>query len=982
MRYFILLIGLLAGAAKLNAQFPYVQKFNFPAQLPTQVIYDMLADNKGYIWLATDKGLFKFNGRLFVKIPFDATSMQSVSYLQQDDQGRIWCMNFYKELFSLQNDTLRNYQFKDKRIKNESVIVNYTVTKHHIWFASLENLYQINKQTGETIERIYSPEYLGITSLIRNGEEVVAYGAKGWIFTYPSKKPGWTKTSFIYNDTRMMSSGKYIYGTQIGKSRLPAFTVKNGVLKLTKPFEVPDDVLVFHFASTSETEQWICTQTGAYLWNVETGKTNLVFPNQSITDIVKDYQGNYWVSTLDNGLFVCPSLNNKLYNIHTGNGFDNISRVTTINKDTLVTGSTKGMLTAFNLSKESRMHYDFPISTEIQFIDYDTSSKVVFSNRGIINFRSNKPLKEIDYGKSVFRDPNKNLVVASYNRTYVLNDPLGKNPDATPDTTDIPLYSHYMKENIFRKGLRIPVFRNARSTKTLLSKTGKYFWIAYYDDLYRYCFSDSTFVVRKRNGQKIVARTLFETSDLLLLAGTSNEGLFVIKNDKIIQRFYTGNGLKSNNIKSIAEKDGKIWVNTDETLQIIDLKTGTITNLLDEYGLAGLTVNDFSLHPNKLILATTVGLVVNDYRGKPVNETIYFPVLKAVSNGVELENNQELSAGKNNISFYFDAIQYKTPTNLLYRYKLTGVDTSWKTLSYSIGNLNFYQLPPGQYEFKIQAYDKNGIYESSMKSFQFTILHPFWQRWWFILLMLIATGLLIYFSFKVWSKRLILRQGLKERLFKSQLVAIRSQMNPHFIYNVLNTVQGLLYDNRKAEVGNLLANFSDLMRKTLQSSDRQHHSLKEEIENLSLYLELEKARFDKNFEYSIQLNLQDDPADLIIPSMLLQPFAENAVKHGLMHKAGPKELILQFNQSELGLDVYIIDNGIGRKQSALINQRNKSKPKSFATKAIAERIELFNRLYKQKILHNVTDQFDEHNYPSGTVIHIFIPRYEVDKYDL
>ena len=393
-------------------------------------------------------------------------------------------------------------------------------------------------------------------------------------------------------------------------------------------------------------------------------------------------------------------------------------------------------------------------------------------------------------------------------------------------------------------------------------------------------------------------------------------------------------------------------------------------------------MNDFSLHPKKLILATTVGLVVNDYRGKPVNESIFFPLLKAVSNGIELNNKQVLASDQNNISFYFDAIQYKIPTNLQYQYKLVGIDTSWKILSYNIGNLNFYQLPPGQYEFKIQAYDKNGIYESQLKSFQFSILRPFWQRWWFILLVLIFTGCLIYLFFKVWSKRLILRQGLKERLFKSQLVAIRSQMNPHFIYNVLNTVQGLLYDNRKAEVGNLLANFSDLMRKTLQSSDRQHHSLKEEIENLSLYLELEKARFDKNFEFKIELSLKDDPSDLIIPSMLLQPFAENAVKHGLMHKAGQKELVLQFNQSEEGLDVYIIDNGIGRKQSALINQRNKSKPQSFAIKAISERIELFNRLYKQKILHDVIDQFDEHNYPSGTVIHIFIPRYEIDKVDL
>lgn len=977
---FTVLIALLIG--QINAQYPYTQKFTFPAQLPTQVIYDMLSDNKGYIWVATDKGLFRFNGRAFVKIPFDNTSMQSVSYLQKDPEGNIWCMNFYKELFTIKNDTLRNYYFNDKRIVNESVIVNYVATKKHIWLASLENLYQIDKATGKTIKRIYSPEYLGISSIVKNGEEVVAYGAKGWIFKYPAEKEEWIKTPFKYNDTRMMSSGKYIYGAQIGKMRLPAFTVQKGKVKLTKPFNIPEDILVFHFASTSENEQWICTQTGAYLWNVETGNTRLIFPNQSITDIVRDYQGNYWISTLDYGLFVCPSLNNKLYSINPGSGFDNLAKVTTINKDTVVVGSTKGLLTTFNIQNENKLHYKLPIATEIQFITYDSVDKVIFTNRGIINLQSPNPILVEDYGKSVIRDFRKNLIVASYNRTYVLNNPLGSHLNETPDTTGIPLYSHYMKNNIFRPGLRIPVFRNARSTNILLSKTKKYFWIAYYDDLYRYCFSDSTFVVRKNNNQKLIARALYETNDHYLLAGTSNEGLYVIQNDKVIKRFHVGNGLKSNNVKSIKERNGKIWVNTDESLQIIDLKSGIITNLLDEYGLGGLTVNDFSLHPEKLLLATTSGLVINDYRGKPVNEIINFPSIKALSNGLELSINSSLSADKNNISFFFDAIQYKSPTNLNYRYKLVGLDTAWKVLSYNIGTLNFYRLSPGNYDLKIQAYDINGIYESELKSFSFKVLRPFWQQWWFILLI---TGISLgigYIFLKFWSKRLMLRQGLKERLFKSQLVAIRSQMNPHFIYNVLNTVQGLLYDNRKTEVGNLLGNFSDLMRKTLQSSDKQLQSLREEIENLTLYLELEKARFDKDFEYKIEINLQDDVADLIIPSMLLQPFAENAVKHGLMHKAGKKELTIKFIQSSDGLDVYIEDNGIGRKQSMQINQRNKNKPQSFATKAIAERIELFNRLYKLEITNDVFDRFDELNNSTGTAIHLFIPKYDKERINL
>ncbi len=982
MRPKLIFVVVFFLSSHILAQFPYTQKFTYPAQLPTQVIYDMLADQKGYIWLATDKGLFRFNGRTFVKIPFDFTSMQAVSYLQEDPQGRIWCMNFYKELFSLQNDTLRNYYFKDKRIKNESVIVNYAVTKHHIWWASLENLYQIDKFTGKTVQKIYSPEYLGITSLMNNGEEVAAYGAKGWLFRYPSSKPAWVKTSFKYNDTRMMSSGNKIYGTQIGKLRLPAFTITKGQLNITKPFDIPEETFVFHFASTGPKEQWICTQTGAYLWDVETGATQLMFPSQSITDIVKDYQGNYWISTLDNGLFVCPSLNNKLYTIHQGAGFDNLSRVTTINKDTIITGNTKGFLTAFRLSNAQRLYYSMPISTEIQFIKYDDEDKVVFTNRGIIGLNNSTPIKMADYGKSVTRDHLNNLIVASYNRTYVLNNPLGNTPDATPDTTGIPLYSRYMRNDIFRKGLRIPVFRNARSSNILLSKTGKHFWIAYYDDLYRYCFSDSTFIIRKKNHQKLVARTLFETSDLLLLVGTSNEGLYVIQHDQIIKRYHIGNGLKSNNIKSIKERDGKIWVNTDETLQIIDLKTGKISNVLDEYGLVGLTVNDFSLHPDKLLLATTSGLVVNDYRGKPINEAIYFPSIKAVSNGIEIEQNQSLSANQNNISFFFDAIQYKIPTNLTYRYKLGGIDTAWKTLSYNISTLNYYQLPYGSYQFQIQAFDKNGIYSSEIKSYAFTIVKPIWLRWWFIAsIVLMIIGLIVLF-FKVWSKRLMVRQGLKERLFKSQLVAIRSQMNPHFIYNVLNTVQGLLYDNRKTEVGNLLGNFSDLMRKTLQASDRQLQTLKEEIENISLYLELEKARFDKNFEFHIQLDLKDDASDIIIPSMLIQPFAENAVKHGLMHKNGKKILTLTFVQNTGGLNVYIEDNGIGRKQSFQINQRNKNKPKSFATKAIAERIELFNRLYKQKITHHVEDLFDDHFNGSGTLIHMYIPNYNNEILDL
>ena len=207
---------------------------------------------------------------------------------------------------------------------------------------------------------------------------------------------------------------------------------------------------------------------------------------------------------------------------------------------------------------------------------------------------------------------------------------------------------------------------------------------------------------------------------------------------------------------------------------------------------------------------------------------------------------------------------------------------------------------------------------------------------------------------------------------------MRAQMNPHFIYNVLNTVQGLVYGNRKTEAGALLGNFSDLMRKTLNSSDKQLLPLKEEIENIRLYLELEKARFDEGFEYHIDVLNINDLSEIRIPSLMLQPFIENAVKHGLMHKTGMKRVDISFEQTGTVLKVTIDDNGIGRQQSMEINQRSKNKPSSFATAALNERMDLFNRLYKQQITCEIIDKKDERQNPTGTKIILHIPDYGMD----
>jgi LytS/YehU family sensor histidine kinase len=197
-------------------------------------------------------------------------------------------------------------------------------------------------------------------------------------------------------------------------------------------------------------------------------------------------------------------------------------------------------------------------------------------------------------------------------------------------------------------------------------------------------------------------------------------------------------------------------------------------------------------------------------------------------------------------------------------------------------------------------------------------------------------------------------------------------MNPHFIFNALNSIQEFILLNKKELASNYLADFADLMRSYLQHSQEDTVSVQDEIETLDLYLKLEKIRFDDDFEFYIQCDNQIDKEQTLIPSFLVQPFVENAIKHGLLHRTGLKKLSISFTKTNnQSLKCEIEDNGIGRAASAQIN--NKRKHQSFATKASQSRLDLLNQSTKEKIDLQIVDVFDAANNPSGTKIIIAIP---------
>jgi len=200
-------------------------------------------------------------------------------------------------------------------------------------------------------------------------------------------------------------------------------------------------------------------------------------------------------------------------------------------------------------------------------------------------------------------------------------------------------------------------------------------------------------------------------------------------------------------------------------------------------------------------------------------------------------------------------------------------------------------------------------------------------------------------------------------------------MNPHFIFNALNSIQELYTNGDKKMANEQMANFAALTRKILDVSGKQKIDLIDEIDILTKYLELEGIRFENDFSYQINLSDEIDEDYIQLPPMLIQPYVENAIKHGLLHKKGVKQLILNFTLSadESILYCEVIDNGIGRKASAEINKNKNAKHISFATSATQKRLDLLNKDKTTSVTVVFDDVLDEQQQIIGTSVNLQIP---------
>lgn len=412
------------------------------------------------------------------------------------------------------------------------------------------------------------------------------------------------------------------------------------------------------------------------------------------------------------------------------------------------------------------------------------------------------------------------------------------------------------------------------------------------------------------------------------------------------------------------EQDGLLWL--DE-----ELKVATV-NQLEKLSSGELAAG----FRKGLSIFNPVELRSSRERPRP-----YFTSFKVYNNEWPLDSSLNstglirLGHSDNYFSFEFSAVGYTNPGRFQYQYKLEGVDQDWV----AAGQRNYAaytNVPGGHYTFLVRVANSDGLWNEEAAKISLAVATPWWRQLWFQggMLLLLMAGAYVFYRYRLGQVRNAerLKSEFEKKVANLELTALRAQMNPHFLFNCLNSIDHYIIKNETRKASEYLNNFSRLIRLILQNSRNNYVNLKDELETLSLYLEMESLRFNHRFEYEISVSPEVNPQEVDIPPMLIQPFVENAIWHGLMHKAGKGKVELNVTKDDGLLKFTIQDNGIGRQKAA---EHRKATPgkKSMGMNITKDRIDIINKIYEANTRVAITDLADERGQAAGTRVELLIP---------
>lgn len=836
--------------------------------LPSSETYSIFQDSKFRYWICTDNGISMFNGRSFTNFSIkDGLPTNTIfSSFENKKDGRIWFITYgfglcyYDEI----NMRFEAPQFNDILIKvfNRRFVNSCQFdNKNNLWITyNYTELIQID--TFGRIKyhpRIKNNDNSGFEILNYNGAIIIrnVYGIKSNIHPNYSKK---------VEDNRIVITGNVIFNLSTPKivklsNTITMFTFLNKLFLVTESENIPFKELPSNILSLSKDDQnniWVGTEShGLFKFtNFDLNSKPLNFTelkNLTLSSIMNDNTGKIWFTTLTEGIFC----------------FSNIG----IN--------------------------NFQIGEKIIYV-YAENDEIKLLGKGKL-FKKKKNLTEFDKFEAI--GEIKEMKLGPDKKIYICNSGSKASP---PDKLDITNISgrtvEFISNSILVGGVTgITIYdNNFNFKKTVASPSA----------ILKFCKLDSqSILVGCLNGLYIFSKNKFTTvsgpdwlvktrinelvkhgNDIYVL--TDGKGILIYRDGTIIQpNLNNGAVLNSSNCLQF-ESNSLFWVGTNEGLFRAKLKSKNTIEIIQKLtindGLPSNEINDIKIVDTKLYVATNNGLSVFDFNIKTTNritplflDLILGNFKDTLFNGYSRNVKLDLPKEWRNLYLKFST-NYDNTNKILGQisYRLIrnkAIINNWTNISDN--NVQFTNLEPGKYKFQFRITDPI-LKEQYNSVATFTIQPYYYERFWvkvsFYVLLLALVILIVWMAFK----KIKFDSEIKRKMISAEISSLRNQMNPHFIFNALNSIQYYIFENDEEQASKFLTKFSKLIRKSLEFSKLNFISIKAEIDFLNEYLEIEKVRFKNKFNYEIDVDTEIEQDICKIPPLLMQPLIENSIKHG------------------------------------------------------------------------------------------------------
>jgi ligand-binding sensor domain-containing protein len=923
--------------------------------------YCVLQDTKGFIWFSTEKGLYRYDGRTYKNFNSDnGLPHSSVFQLCEDSKGRILFNSLHKVGFVF-NDSIFFPQLNRKLsefLTHGALIFNLYIDDNHIlWIGTYKGLFRTLKPDDysdiEEVKPLGADSARVIITILDN---------KTAIYSINHGKCIMNNGTFSYhlvinNNEKYYNIPYTTYAKDLDPSQFSTILAKDGnilwscanklyTIRRDGTFSIKKyETNIIYLYQDKEGGIWVgLTNKGACYYKNSSleGKPVVSLQDISVSYVFEDNENGFWISTLGRGIFHANSKWVTDYSNHNG-----------LNKKIAAIGvlNNKILVNDYN--------------SFISVIE-DTSIKEVFPS-GDCTIKSVCNYYNFEDKLYITCFPSLLTADTSFTKWSILTEKKSKRGILLYDLAESPSGKKYgvSYASIYNVNKdSISVMDMLPSRCACVCVTGKGEILAGCEKgLYNYV-NEKCIDINQLNGlPQIAVHSIREDIDGAIWTLTNGDGIYVYRHDKLIKTISVKNGLASNYTHAIVFDDkGNAWVGTDNGLSKISIHNNySISNFDIRHGLISNEVLRLALKGNSLWVGTVNGLCMADITRMGKN-TVPPPVYigSVLVNDSAVKNVEIFPHNFNNFKFHLLAPTFKDEASR-FVYQLIGFDTIWR--SADVADISFTNLPSGTYRFKAKALNADGVASIHPAEFSFVILNPFWKKWWFILLEILFLAALIY-AFVQFRLRIIRQsEAEKTRINKMvteyQMTALRAQMNPHFVFNAINSIQEYVLDNEPQKAYDYLTKFAQLVRMVLNNAKEKSISLENEIETLQAYVELEQLRFGNKFDFIMDVDNSADQYNIQLPAMIIQPYVENAIWHGLMPlgtlKKGTLKVSIEQNGNEL--KIIIEDNGIGREKSALIKKTMEHK--SVGMELTKQRLDMLNSLPEYSA--SSIDVFDLHN---------------------